>query len=894
MAEYYPSITRRPGNLIYNRDGTVWANYLLRGINTDPYQTGRIEACQDANARLFSALSYLPASDFLLLGVKAQTPADVIMQKCQLGVPGFDPNRFPTLTAQLNSLHSRIKIGERAEYQRVYWLSIGFPVYQSWGDRILSSVSVVDPHQRVDDRLIDELEERYFKAIPAQFRPLRTTPDDVRWVFDRARQRGITVPEWDVLANPSWSGLPEPLTADGRKVEFIRPVLDDSPGSFAQIDVHKNADEDSLLEELIKKVAEQNSSVVLDKRSALAATRHAFSSTRWGKMLSISNVETRSPEFPDGYKSFQSMLGVTRYPEQETFDINTFTYLVDQEVGCDADFALRFHFDQDALSKRAMRKAMRELNDEARANTQDEFDDEEYGDRRTEQREFRRTAKRETAPRGMKVAALFCFSHQNRQFLEDRVAEISAHFADHDFGIIHPVGGQFDFWQAMMPGSSCPPSVDRMKQTTTATLFGAYIPLRRTVIGDPLGMPIAVNKENALGQIVLLDIFTAAEKGNASMTVTGAKGKGKSHLQKLLTGFLIDTGCTVHLIDQDPDGEHVVFATTLTNTEVVDVFGGVDAADRRVSLDVLKCLPPNLAVSMFLTLWLPLLEFSANSREAELLTTLLEPRYRHDHGLTSTRKLIQHLEHNVPDERARELATRFRFWARQPIAGAFIDPEVANQVIEHEPFNAKAQLVIFRTHRQSLHRGAGQPTEPERFAAMAYTAIALMTTHRFAGIRTPCVFVGDEMHFQEGADVLNELIDRPDKTGRRLNNFYIASAQLAEVFRSKHYRLVNRKVLFGQLTRETAAEAFSYGDIPPTDRVVNKMVHDTSPLDENRKPEIGREGEGWYCDGVNIGEFQVLPHLLNQRRRYSDTSTSRMIRESDLAAMPARQLDPQR
>jgi len=46
VGEYIPSITKRVGNLIFSKDGTVWANYLLTGINVNPYNTAKISACQ--------------------------------------------------------------------------------------------------------------------------------------------------------------------------------------------------------------------------------------------------------------------------------------------------------------------------------------------------------------------------------------------------------------------------------------------------------------------------------------------------------------------------------------------------------------------------------------------------------------------------------------------------------------------------------------------------------------------------------------------------------------------------------------------------------------------------------------------------------------------------------
>lgn len=65
MGDYFPALKKQDGNILYTADGTVWAVYLLRGINTNPYDVDKIDACQAAHDRLFTQLSKLRATDFL-------------------------------------------------------------------------------------------------------------------------------------------------------------------------------------------------------------------------------------------------------------------------------------------------------------------------------------------------------------------------------------------------------------------------------------------------------------------------------------------------------------------------------------------------------------------------------------------------------------------------------------------------------------------------------------------------------------------------------------------------------------------------------------------------------------------------------------------------------------
>lgn len=929
MGDYFPPMTAHPrkfndpGNLIFSADGTVWANYLLRGINTDPYDTARVGAAQNANERLFSALSKLPFTEGLLLGAKAKTPAATVLARASAGIPNLSAQNYPELLEQYNALYNRIESGELAEYQRIYVLSLGFPTHQSWLESMLSSVAVVDPHRNVNLRQIEELESKYFRGLPREFQPARIHPDHIDWVFDRARQRGISTPEFPA---PSADRITLP-----------------NPHRFADVLINKAADTDALYEKFVKDVADDNPAIVerarrrtptialgiavlaaiaeivtgalvhnvlaaaicaiivciaaiaagrgfarasaaVDARAAMAAN---FRSARWSRALSVHNLATSCTQFPDGYTSYQTQIAIPRYPSSDSFEINTFTYLVDQEIGLDADFALRFDFTQDVISKKGIRKFRKELTAEAGANTTDELDAEDYAEIGAESRELRAAVKSEPAARGMRVAAIFSFAHQNREVLEEYVDAVMEHFIEHDFTPYLPVAGQYDLWQAMMPGSACPPAVDDLKAITTTKLFGAFLPVRRTVLGDPIGVPVAVNKENALGQIVHHDILGATDKGNASMLFCSSPGGGKSEEIKVLVGFNQDLRRPTHLVDQDPDGEYEVFAESITDPQVIHVAEPHLSTGGGVSLDPLKCFAPADAARIFMDLWMPLLGIPVRSEEAELLATLIDPQFRQAARIRSTRDLMLSLEKRAGAE-ARSLLSGFNFWARQPYTHAFIDPVHEGQVIDYPPFKATSLLVVFRTHKLSVSRGGQEEKVSQQFAAMAYTAIAYVTAARFHEVPGPCLFVADELKFLKGSPVLSVLVEQPDRQGRKAGNWVIVAAQLAQDF-DESTAMIHRRAIGRQEKRDNAAAAARLADLPPTDKLVNRIM-EASPLDpDTRMPMPDRAGEAWYNDGVTAGELKWIGHLLPKRRRYSDTTSSRRIRARDL---PGHQSDP--
>lgn len=873
MATYAAPLAGLEGNVIYGKDGSVWVNFLLEGLNVNPYNPSKVSAVQAITDELFTSLASIDSSDFLVLGIKSQIRPDVIMAQCADGLPDLRDEKYADLVKQLNVFFRKIKSGELASFERLYWLSVAMPVGLTTTEKILGKMVVTDPHDGISIKSVRTFNASVFKAIPDKFRANPTTPAHMKWVFDRARMRGLNVP------------FAPKAPAKGEKPD--KAAMKFGVNSFPQITIDQAADTAALTEKFIEDLADRLNekgakALKAGKTSAISSFLGNFRSLSNNRMLAINNIETGNPDFPDGYTSHQVMMGIASPPNRTSTAVNSFTYIVDQAIGCDADFALRITFDPEAVSKQTASKALRDMKSEDLANSRDELDVEDYADDMNSVREMHTAVKAESNPVGMKVAALFSFAHPDMDYLKRRAATLSKTFGNAGFTTYQAVGGQHDMWMQMMPGVPRSRLTEDLMMTTTSYLFSGCMPLRKTVIGDSKGVPIAINTENALGQIILWDVLNATDKGNASITVCGAQGSGKSYLIKLLLGYMLDLNRYVYVIDQHKHGEYEVFASTLSDAFVFNVTG------RQASLDPLKMYPSEdgTAAQVFMDLWLPLLKIDIDSTEAVALSRMLKYEYRKPRKLFSTRAFIDHIRGNAVDE-AKSLSGKFAFWGEQTFCSALIDPVDHGEVVDLPPLNTESRCVVFRTHNLAVYRGNDiSEAEPsERYSAVMYNAIARAATYRFSQIVGSCAFFGDELHFLDGNDrVLDRLIRTPDRTGRKDGNFIVGGSQLASDFGSQ-YDMIKRKFILRQETYPNAVEALEWADVPATEYLISRMLEDTSPPDpdDNNMPTRGREGEGWFNDGSgNIARVKVLQHLRADRGRMADTTSSRMIRAEEL------------
>lgn len=842
-------------NISYSEDGNVSAHYLLTGINTSMSIPEKVTAAQVAHDALYKELSKF-GLDFSLYGFKARTSPQELIQKMSEGVPDLDPDRYPDFYREVSTFAKQLTSGLRREFQRIYWLEVHMPRDEGTMATVLEALSETDEITEDDMEDVGSLEDRIFKSLPSAFQPYRINTDFFKWVYDRARYRGIDVPV---------------LPPRGAK-----PTKTFNTEGFPSIHIRKNADGTALLNGFAELYSNGNAKIA--KKSFLSNFRAA----QFGTAMSVANLTSRSEDLPSGLTSYQSFVTITGAPRRLELNVARFTSVVDRITRVDADFVQHVSFNPEARSKDHYRKLRRKINSENESLSQDDIDAEEYQTKAGEVELYRQDVMAGGTAAPMRVVTQFCFAHQNLETLEKETQSIINLFEDNDFELERVPGAQYDGYLSFMPGTLVSDVCDSLKLDTTSYRLSASMPIRSSRVGDPKGVPIAVNKENELGQIVFLDILNATDKGNASIAVTGAQGSGKTHFMKLVMGFLSDVRKTIHILDPSPHGEYEVYARTLDDVSVVNVLGG------NVSIDPLKIYDPERARSEFLEVMLPLLEINPRSRAATLLSNMLETGYRDTYGISSTRDLLNQMK--IVSGENKDLVPAYNalnFFAQQDYSRALIDPlDSAGRVIDLPALNTDKRVVVFRTAGLVVNKSPNLEdiTPRQRMSQALFLSIALYTAHRFQEINDVCVLVGDEMHTLKGNErVMDMLIKTPDRMGRKDKNWILAGSQLAEDM-DENFALIRKRLVLKQEKNDNARAALDWIDLDGSDpRLVDRLIADTSPLDpvtDGVTP--GREGEGWFNDGRNnIARVKVFNHLLPDRATASDTTSSRMQRAED-------------
>lgn len=849
-------------NMIHTERGNVSANYLLEGINFSSNIPEQVAAAQRAHEALYKELSAF-GLDFSLYGLKARTSSDELLRKMSAGVEHLasDPNLAPFLQ-DLNAFATQLETGARKEFHRVYWLSVHLPHDETAMSKMFDSIAEREDLTEEDLSDFGSLEDRIFKSIPTGFAPRRLNSDHVAWAYDRARLRGLEVPVFPEVH-------PKPTRAIN---------LQNFPTTYFT----KNADGTALMDGFAELFSAGNAK--LARRAFLSN----FFTANYALTMSVANFGGRRASTPNGAISYQTFATVTSAPRIPEVNVARFTSIVDQFLNVDADFVQHVSFNPAARGKKYFRSLRTKVSSENEALSTDDLDVEEYQEKGGEIEQFRRDVQ---ASGGvpMRVSTTFCFAHANLEVLEKSVHDLVNLFEDNDFVLERVPAAQFDAYCQMLPG--IPPSevTQSTKLDTTAYRLSAAASIRQNVVGDATGVPIAINKENALGQVVYLNVLTATDSGNASIAVTGAQGSGKTHFMKLVFSYLHDLGKYVHVLDPSPHGEYEVFARSLDEDVTV-----VDLAEGRYSVDPLKLYDdPEIAKMEFLDVMLPLLDVNPKSKAASILSNMLDAGYRSAHGINSTRDLLERMERVAgEDKELRGAYNSLNFYSQQQLSRSLIDPlDASGRVVDLPVLNTTKRIVVFRTGGLKVHKveQGSDITPRERISQAIFTSVAVYTARRFNEINDVCVLIGDEMHVLKGnARVMDLLVKTPDRMGRKEKNWILAGSQLAEDM-DENFALIKKRLVLKQEKNSNARSSLDWIDLLDGDEasesyLVQRLVTDTSPIDPASGRTIsGREGEGWFADGHgNVARVRVLNHLLADRERASDTTSSTLIRAEDL------------
>ena len=859
MAQYWNSILRQQGNVVYTADGDVWVNYILTPPIVNSFDERVVAQVQAAHDDLFRAMADTPGTHFRLYGLLAHTPDNVVLNRVLSGIPDLKENKGKYVEAlrQVQSIKQHLTSGFLNERQRIYWLSVRYPTTTSFWTRLNARLFSSDPFDEVKDSDIARFEKTIFQAIPSSLRPQRTNPDLLRWAYERATLRGVHVPD-------------NPLMEKRGGGQTVRM----SDAAFPEVTIDERAEGTSFLNDFIARYDADDPTLPAAKASFMSNFRGLEKST----ILSVERGDTVAPGFPNGTTSYQAVFAISSYPSYQDGRFEAFTSIVDQATGMDGDFAIHWSYAPHMTSNEHLNKSLRNIETENSANSETVMDSEEYNDRARELFAYHRSIRSEPAPVAMRVTTVFAFGNASLDVAQSRFRAIRNKLNAHDFGVFVPAGAKETLWNAVLPCSPVTELVNELSGVTTATMFSGYAPMRRYQVGDGVGVPVAINIGNALGQIVHLDLLDATARGNASITITGAQGKGKSHVMKLIVGWMNDL--RQHSIMLDSQGEWANFVSEFDSYQIIDV------TNPQVSIDPLKIVTdnPQAATDMLLDLLLPMLGTTHDSIAGARLRYYASPEQRSLRPSTNTiRGLFEYILSQKDPEMESVVAT-MRTMLEDGSMAAFVDPIRGGRVVELPPADLSAHNIVFYTRGLRLPSSTKDPdknTPRERYTIMVNMAVAMLSSWKFDKVSETGVFVGDEMSFYADSEVLRPLIQDQDRAGRKVKKFVMAGSQTAAEFTSPEYKLVRNRIVMGQEREDNSREALAYAEFDASNEaLVRQHIKDTSPLDpeNNNRPKRGREGEGYFNDGISKARVKFLPQFLSQRSRRADTTAGRYQR----------------
>ena len=862
MAKYESPIAKTYGNIVIKKDGSIWATYILDGINVSSLQERN--ASSDAHRRLFKALKG-DAEEIRLHSLKGRVPVEETMDRISKGMPKDfleDVSRYPLLHRKVSTIFGLMKERRLRQFRRVYILAVRIP-NPSVKSGFMSMFVNVDTSAMINPKDFSRNEKKIFERIPKDFNPRRSNDQFLQFAHDRGRFRGLTVPEI-----PSMSTGGSFNTKNG----------------FSPIVLDGRADTVAMTEDLVRMVREEDPDLATNLKDAYAAN---YRTLKYSVKMSVHNPEHRTPDLPDGPVSYQQHSHVVQWPLAHT-DFNLFHIADDGSTGLDVDWTIRWVYTDD-LDKNRIAVSRANLKDKEKTSRDDE-DDHEDNRQRSEidqWSDLRFDDYRDHT--AMRVSVMFTFGAPALWLLSERMEQLEESLRSRHGIILQTVPGAFqDDYQQSLPCNPASKLMISYEQATTIGEFSGCGMLHTTNAGDKYGLPIAICTEDDNGTFIHMDYLGRPDRGNPSEIFEGSQGSGKSYTLKSRASDLLALHAIVHSFDPSAHGEYEKFFASLRNVDPFITVESVNLAAGRVSFDPVKVYADDLELMKvrFQRLMMPLLELDADSKVAEILLRGLTER--NAYNIHSTRDLIDNyvtrfstgMDNTGIKEEIEKVRLRANHISQLPYGRSMIDPVGVDIPV----INVKATAINFRVY------GLEFPDKDDKIKDMSTEKLltqalmdsaALFTSYRFAFHKGLCATVVDEVHtFSSSPTVIKQLVEKPMRMGRKESNLFYGGSQEPEHFTEGFKEVANHTI--HRLDREESARAAVVAaSLPEDPALIHAIRVDTAPLVPGENfITPGREGECWYVSaGSTPVRAKVLPMMLGSAAKAADTTASSM-RES--------------
>lgn len=834
------------GNLIWTREGSVWAVWRL-----SPIAYGFRPRREKDEARvLHQALLRALPGESLLLGVCAETdPASVVERM----IAGVDLDDAPMWAAECNATLDTLE--EISIGRRTYWLAVPLTtgassnvagVIASASENMRDRLGISrTPVRREEIRRRQEQARKIQRLLPAKFLPAEATPAQLVWLHQHALQRGLRI---DVA-------LPEPRPTAGAAsssgVRSVEPPVR-SGAAFAE----------PLLDE-----GGQS-----DLTTSRWNPRGGLKNPMGRRFLKVSQPDSlgRGEGMEEGMApppaSYQALLALADVPaEGMLFPGSEFLGRID-ESGLEVDWAMRLEVRSSEEVAKKNRRALINLNDQYQqrddqtaVSTSNSEIDRAAGDLA----EYMAVLASDKLEVECQNTIVFAVAAPTAEEALADAHDLSSYFGSAGYRLALPLGGQEDLWWAMMPGAATNQTIRDYAQITTSAALAVAMPLASSELGDAKGPLLGLNTSSGRAGVVHLDIAgSAALDMSGSFAVAGELGAGKSVFLKAVANNVVDRGGQVIAPDRTRLGEWAVWAAQIPDSVVVDV------DQPEFSLDPLRIHGPVAGARITQSFLTQLLNLDPLSDAGVAISEALDPNTLP--RMNSLGELLDHL-HRSPDPAASEVARKIAVFARKDFGRVLFDSKLL-------VLDITAPAIVIRTHTLELPSSDELSTPhlfdrmrlEKRYGRALYTLIGgLARLICFADVDRLGLFILDEAHHltsnQEGEEEIKDFVRDGRKHGAAVG---LGSHDPLADFGSETLRgLIPRRILMRHTDKNLARNGLIWLDMDHHDPdLVDMVTTDISPKTAHGV-EPHRRGEGIMRDASGrIGRIKILLPSLPERR----------------------------
>ena len=834
-------------HLMWTTGGMIWAMWRLEPL---AYGYGKHESkmlVKAAHQAMYQSLT----GESLLLGLSANLDPAVVIENMMDGVP-MDrcPEYLTEVELSLEELENN-PVGTRA-----FWLAAPIAdlgIKEAVKTKFHAVDAVVRRHLALPRRVPTPTEiahaleaaKQIEKAIPREFQAKPATPDELAWINDHMQQRGLSL---DVAVPEPKSNAPKGRVISGTLLS--EPWIDEGGQS--------------------------------DQTSAAA---RALPFKR--RYLKVGHVESET----DSYQVLMAMTGTPQggfvFPGVE------FIKAID-DLPVDADFAVRMTIQKAEKAKQRNARAESTLNDQYEQQSGQSNpitgSTNDLDDVARVLADYQASLNQSESEVEVQATTIIAVGADNPEDAKAKAKFITDFYKRKEFKFEAPLGGQEELWWAMLPGIPASRLVNELAQITTGREFAMGVPVVSNAIGETTGFLAGYNISSGRRSPFLMNIGGNMERDlSGSFGATGENGSGKSTFLKMVAGHTFDRDGLVVVVDRSDNQEWAAFAKSL-NPERTSI---IDLMAPKYSMDPLRIFGPKVGSRMVKTLFAQLFAIQTMSDDGDLISSLLEPNYMIEHGVTSLSKLLDHMQGDtgIP-ARNRDVCDRM---ARRLKNIATIDLGDVLFNDELPALSMASQAVVFCTH------GLDLPSKDELFneslkkemsiekifgRAMYALLASIGKTICFADDAREALMIVDECHHMtsspEGEEEIVDFIryGRKHKAALGLGSHDAINDFGSEVLRG----LIPQRFVFRNRDETLARNNLRWFASMDTDEWVETVTKHLSPQGAQGVP-LERRGECLYRDARNrISTVKIQIPREPRRAKAVLTTPPKVDRQKEMAA----------